>query len=180
MCQLKSKLEMMTRPVFESPDVPELIERVRTDDSYFTIEASANSDYLELRCINSDHGQDFRFYMNYTSDLASGIGHEVEYEGGMILFTNEVVYIEDDDEEEDVVVPISDEDYVISLDEDVTECPVCYETYEPMYGSLCGHNACNACMIKMDASGLTKCPLCRSDNFRFPIAVACNRSFVKI
>jgi hypothetical protein len=168
---------MMTRPVFESPDVQELIERIRNEDSYFTIEASPNSHYLELRCVNSDLGQDFRFYMNYTSDLASGIGHEVQYEGGMIMFTDEVVYIDDDEED---VMPISDNDYVISLDQDKTECPVCYETYEPMYGSLCGHNACNDCMIKMDSKGLTKCPMCRSDSFKFPIALACNRSFVNV
>lgn len=167
---------MMTRPVFESADVPDLIERIRDDESVFTIEPSANSDYLELRCVNSDHGQDFRFYMNYTADLASGIGHEVQYEGGMILFTDPVICIDDDED----FAPILETDYITSLDEDAEECPVCYESYEPMFRSLCGHHACNDCMIKMGLKGLTKCPICRSASFKYPIAVVCNRSFVNV
>jgi len=173
----------MTRPVFESPEVPDIIERVRRPESIFTIVAAPNNNYLELRCVNSDYGQDFRFYMNYTEDLASGIGDEVEYRGGMILFTDDVTYISDYDdgsetEDFNLIMPILESDYVIPIVEDIEECPVCLETYEPMYGPLCGHNVCNDCMRNMDLKGLTKCPLCRSDSFKFPIALACNRSFV--
>jgi hypothetical protein len=164
---------MMTRPVFESPDVPELIERIRTDDTVFTIEPCPNSDYLELRCYDSNLGSDFCFYMNYTTDLADSIGHEIQYENGMILFTDHM-------KPEDVIAPILETDYITSLDEDVEECPVCYELYEPMIMSLCGHNACNDCMIKMGSNGLTKCPICRSDRFKYPIAVVCDRSFVSV
>jgi hypothetical protein len=164
---------MMTRPVFESADVPELIERIRTDDCIFTIEPCPNSDYLELRCFNTDRGTDFRFYMNYTANLASGIGHEVEYENSMIMFTDQMT-------PEDVFAPILETDYIISLDEDEDECPVCYESYEPMFMSLCGHHACNDCMIKMESKGLSRCPICRSDSFKYPIAVVCNRSFVNV
>jgi hypothetical protein len=173
---------MMTRPVFEHPDVADLIEQIRTEDSYFIIEPSANSHYLELRCINPNHGSNFCFYMNYTADLASGIGHEVEYEGGMIMFTDLIYGYDESDTEGDfsLLMPVLETDYVVPMVEDLEECPVCYDTYEPMYGSLCGHHVCNDCMISMDARGLTKCPLCRSDSFKFPIAVACDRRFVKI
>ena len=177
---------MMTRPVFEHVDVADLIEEIRKEDSYFIIEPCANSDYLELRCINPDQGSNFCFYMNYTADLASGIGREVEYDNGVILFTdpdNITYYGYDESDTEDdfnLLMPVLETDYVVPMVEDIEECPVCYESYEPMYGSLCGHHACNNCMISMDARGLTKCPLCRSVDFKFPIALACNRSFVKV
>jgi hypothetical protein len=174
---------MMTRPVFEHVDVADLIEEIRNEDSYFTIEPCANSEYLELRCVNPDQGSDFCFYMNYTADLASGIGREVEYRNGMIMFTDLLPDYDSGSETEDdfnLLMPVLETDYVVPMVEDIEECPVCYESYEPMYGSLCGHHACNNCMISMDARGLTKCPLCRSVDFKFPIALACNRSFVKV
>ena len=171
----------MTRPVFEHVDVADLIEEIRDEDSHFTIESCANSEYLELRCINPNHGSNFCFYMNRTNDLASGIGREVEYRSGMIMFTSIIYYDESDTEDDfNLIMPVLETDYVVPMVEDIEECPVCYESYEPMYGSLCGHHTCNNCMISMDARGLTKCPLCRSDSFKFPIAIACNRSFVKV
>jgi len=170
----------MTRPVFEHADVADLIEEIRNEDSYFTIEPCANSEYLELRCVNPDRGSNFCFYMNYTADLASGIGHEVEYVNGMIMFTDLLPDYDDGSQTEDDFMPVFESDYVVPMVEDIEECPVCYELYEPMYGSVCGHRACNNCMISMDATGLTKCPMCRSDDFKFPIALACNRSFVKV
>jgi hypothetical protein len=92
------------------------------------------------------------FLIHYSEDLASGIGQPVEYRNGMILFTDRVTSTE--------------------------ECPVCFETYEPMYRSTCGHNCCIDCMRKMGERGLTRCPLCRSAEFRYPVAIACNQIFV--
>lgn len=185
---------MITRPIFENTDVADLIEQIRTDDSIFSIRLSTNFGYLELRCNNPNHGTDFCFYMDKTEDLARGIGKEVLYQNGMILFTepdnfnlimpDSITYYgyDESDTEDDfnLLMPILETDYVVPMVEDIEECPVCYESYEPMYGSLCGHHTCNECMISMAAKGLTKCPMCRSADFKFPIALACNRSFVKV
>jgi len=165
---------MMTRPVFESPDVHNLIEEIRNDDSYFIIEPCANSNYLELRCLNENQGSNFCFYMNYTADLASGIGHEVEYENGMIMFTDLLPDYDSGSETEEGSEPVREIDYIVPMVEDAEDCPVCLEKYEPMYAALCGHRACNSCMVNMYENGLHKCPLCRCDSFRFPIALACS------
>lgn len=103
------------------------------------------------------------FLMHYSEDLASGIGHPVEYSKGIVMFT-------------DRVTPIKDTDYTIPVDTE--ECPVCLESYDPMFGSTCGHQCCVDCMRKMYDQRLTRCPLCRSEEFRFPIAMACNQTFV--
>jgi hypothetical protein len=102
----------------------------------------------------------------------------VSYEGGMISLMDEMV-ISDSDSEPDVLVRIQETDYTIPMVEDTEECPVCYEPYEPVYGSLCGHYTCVKCMKKMDAIGMTSCPMCRSEYFKFPIALACERMFIK-
>ena len=52
------------------------------------------------------------------------------------------------------------------------ECPICYENFKTNIISKCGHCVCEDCMIKMCASNHTNCPMCRSFEFRFPIAVA--------
>jgi len=90
-----------------------------------------------------------QFLIYYSEDLASGIGQPIEYRNGMVLFTDRVISAE--------------------------ECPVCFETYEPMYRSTCGHNCCIDCMRKMGERGLTRCPLCRSSDFRFSIGRVCNQ-----
>jgi hypothetical protein len=100
----------------------------------------------------------------------------------MILFTDVFEYgFDSESESEDffMTMDIQETDYTVPMVEDIEECPVCYEPYEPMYGSLCGHHTCVECMKRMDAQGLHKCPMCRSDDFKFPIAVACNRMFVR-
>lgn len=103
------------------------------------------------------------FLIHYSEDLASGIGHPVQYRKGVVMFT-------------DRVTPIKDTDYTIPVDAE--ECPVCLESYDPMFGSTCGHQCCVDCMRKMYDQRLTRCPLCRSEEFRFPIAMACNQTFV--
>jgi hypothetical protein len=116
--------------------------------------------------------------MNHTADLYSGLNQEVEYRSGFVMFSD-AIYIQDDsDSETEKIVMIDDDDYTISVDVDIDECPVCYETYEPMYGSTCGHSVCNKCMVNMNEKGLHNCPLCRSDRFKYPIALACNRNYV--
>jgi len=142
-----------------------MIERIRGPLTKFTIRQDGYYDLL-LEVENVD--ELYRFYMEYSANIASGINHEVEYTNGMIMFTDF-----------DLIIGITEYDYTVPIVEDLEECPVCYETYEPMYGSLCGHHTCLECMRKMDAQGLSTCPLCRSDNFKYPIAVACNRMFVR-
>jgi len=171
--QIVKQINIMSRPVFESSDVYDLIQQIRTDDSIFSIHLSTNANYLELRCINTNRGTEFIFYMNYTEYFASCIGHNIEYRDGMILFvdSNFINYYDSDTEDDfNLLMPILETDYVVPMVEDIEECPVCYELYEPMYGSVCGHHACNNCMISMDARGLTKCPMCRSADFKSPIA----------
>ena len=92
------------------------------------------------------------FLIEYSEELASAIGRTIEYNNGLVLFT--------------------DYTYTIPMNEDIEECPVCYEMYEPMYGSTCGHHCCVDCMKNMADNGLYKCPMCRSDSFMFPIKMA--------
>jgi len=96
------------------------------------------------------------------------------------MFTDEVNWDSGSETESDFFIEVQPDDYIVPMFDDVEECPVCYEAYEPMYGSLCGHRACVDCMRKMDRIGLTKCPMCRSDDFKFPIAMACNKIFVSV
>ena len=170
---------MMSRPVFMSPSTSVIIEAIRRPTTVFTIRQNGY-DELVLECTNSND-EYFIFYMEYSEDLASGVNRSVVYENGVILFTD----IDDWDSESetdmpDLVVQVQDTDYTVPMVEDVEECPVCYELYEPMYGSVCGHHTCLDCMQRMDQMGITKCPMCRSDDFKFPIAVACNKMFVTI
>ena len=161
---------MMTRPRFMSPTADDIIRNIRTRDTTFYIGQDENDDlFLE---INPTLDESFRFYVSYTVDIANGINRYVEYENGYILFTDDWSSVDK--------IPVLETDYMIPMIDDVEECPVCYEPYEPMYGSLCGHRACLDCMKRMDTMGLTKCPMCRSDDFRFPIAVACNKMFVTV
>jgi hypothetical protein len=163
------KIEMRIRPVFESPEVPDLIERIRTDTALFFVEPSSNGNYLELKCVDHDRGTNFVFYMTYTNLLNRCVGHEVEYENGYIVF-----------EDFDLVMSIDKTDYVIPEVSEECECPVCYESYLPVYVSLCGHSTCNSCMMNMDSKGLLQCPICRSDAFKYPIALACNRNYISV
>ena len=107
----------------------------------------------------------YYFRLDYSEDLASGIGRNVQYDRGIVMFTDYRF--------------IQDTDYTIPMVEDIEDCPVCMEPYEPMFGSTCGHHCCVDCMKKMDESGLVRCPLCRSDEFKFPIAMTCLRDYVK-
>ena len=168
---------MMTRPRFMSPTAEDIIRNIRTPDTTFYIGQDENDD-LFLEVVPSIDAT-FRFYMSYAPDIASGIDRYVEYENGYIYDWDSIPGI-DDDINENNFTPIRETDYIIPMMEDVEECPVCYEQYEPMYGSLCGHRACLDCMRKMDARGLTKCPMCRSEDFKFPIAVSCNKMFVTV
>jgi hypothetical protein len=176
---------MMTRPQFMSPTTEDIIRTIRTPDTTFYIDQDENDD-LFLEVCPSEY-ETFRFHMSYAPDIASGVNRYVEYENGYILFTDDIYDwasvpdVEVDfDTNENNFTSILETDYTIPMIEDVEECPVCYEQYEPMYGSLCGHRACLDCMRRMDATGLTKCPMCRSDDFKFPIAVACNKMFVTV
>ena len=160
---------MIVRPVFTNSQSSQIIESLREPDTIFTIRMSHyNTHVLMLEFLVVRTSIIYSVYIDYSEDLVSAIDREVEYRNGMIMFT------------EADFMPVLETDYTVPMVEDVEECPVCYESYEPMYGSLCGHHVCNDCMISMDARGLTKCPLCRSSDFKFPIALACNRSFVKV
>jgi len=81
------------------------------------------------------------FLIEYSEDLASAVGRTVEYKNGMVLFSDSIVSIGSE------------------------ECPVCYEMYDPMYPTKCGHTCCVDCILKMSERGLTTCPLCRSSGF---------------
>ena len=114
---------MMVRPVFETIDVADLIEEIRAADSVFTIHLSENASYLELRCFNPSHGSDFCFYMNKTDNLIGGIGHNVEYRNGMIMYTDLLPDYYDSDTEDDfnLLMPVLETDYVIPMVEDIEE-----------------------------------------------------------
>ena len=167
---------MIVRPVFMSPTAPEVIRNIRGPFAQFTIRQDGHDDlFLE---VSPREEEVYRFYMIYSEDLASGLNRDVEYVCGQIMFTDDLESESDDSDDFRFVVPIKNTDYTIPTEEDVAECPVCYEMYEPMYGSKCGHHICLDCMQSMDYRGLVMCPLCRSDDFKFPIAVACNKMFV--
>ncbi len=167
--KVKTEPKMRIRPTFESPDVHDLIERIRTDDCLFFVESSTNDNFLELKCVDSDRGTNFCFYMEYSQTLSRCIGHEVQYEGGYILF-----------DDFDIIMGIEESDYVTPEVSEECECPVCYETFLPVYVSLCGHSVCNGCMVNMSNKGHNKCPICRSDSFKYPIALACNRNYISV
>ena len=107
---------------------------------------------------------EMNFFIEYSEDLASGIGLQVEYNNGIVMFTDRAKFIQDTD----YTIPCLDDQ----------DCPVCLESYDPMFGSTCGHQCCVDCMRKMYDQRITRCPLCRSEEFRFPIAMACNQTFV--
>jgi hypothetical protein len=162
---------MMTRVTFTTPGAAQMIENIANDMTIFRIEESSMPDELVLICDNFT-ATVYRFHMVYTADLASGLGRFVEYHNGIVLFTDETNF--------DLIMDIQESDYTVPMVEDIDECPVCYEQYEPMYGSLCGHSVCNDCMQKMDDMNLKSCPICRSDDFKYPIAVACGRNFIRV
>jgi hypothetical protein len=170
---------MIVRPVFESSTAPEVIGNIRGPCAQFTIRQDGDDDFfLE---VYPREGEQYRFYLTYSEDLVRGLNRDVIYEGGHLLFTDDSDSDSDSDSDDfRFVVAIKNTDYTVPTEEDVAECPVCYDTYEPMYGSNCGHHICLDCMQGMDKKGLVKCPLCRSDDFKFPIAVACNRKFIVV
>ena len=159
----------MVRPRFVSPDAHDIISNIRTNNTTYSIGQDGNDElFLEVR--QSDD-EIFRFHLEYSAELASGVNRSVVYENTHIMFT---------DTESNFLIEVQDSDYIVPMFDDLEECPVCYESYEPVYGSLCGHRACVDCMRKMDRMGITKCPMCRSDDFKFPIAMACNKIFVSV
>jgi zinc-RING finger domain len=162
---------MMARVTFTTPGAAQMIESIANEMTVFTIEESPLPGELILVCDNFT-ATVYRFYMLYSADLASGVGRLVEYHNGMVLFTDETNF--------DLIMDIQESDYIVPMVEDIEECPVCYEQYEPMYGSLCGHSVCNDCMQKMDDMKLNSCPICRSEDFKYPIAVACGRNFIRV
>jgi len=169
---------MRVKPIFVSQDSLTIIEHIRGPSTVFTIRQNGYDELL-LEC-EVDLDEHFRFYIEYSEDIASGINREVMYQNGWIEFTEESESETESDTDFHIVMRVTDDDYTVPIDEDIEECPVCYELYEPMYGSVCGHHTCVDCMIRMDEMGLTNCPLCRSGEFRFPVAVACNRMFVTV
>jgi hypothetical protein len=169
---------MMVRPRFVSPDAHDIINNIRTNNTTYSIGQDGNDElFLEVRPSDDEI---FRFHLEYSADLASGVNRSVVYENTHIMFTDEVNWDSGSETESDFFIEVQPDDYIVPMFDDVEECPVCYEAYEPMYGSLCGHRACVDCMRKMDRIGLTKCPMCRSDDFKFPIAMACNKIFVSV
>ena len=166
---------MMSRVIFTTPGDARAIESIANEMSVFTIEESPLPGELILVCDNFTDTV-HKFCILYSADLASGIGRLVEYSNGMILFTDEY----DSEGDFDLVMTFKETDYTVPMVEDIEECPVCYEQYEPMYGSLCGHRVCNDCMQKMDDMKIVSCPLCRSEDFKYPIAVACGRNFIHV
>lgn len=173
---------MMISPRFMSPDAHAIIASIRTNNTRYSIGQDGNDDlFLEVRPSDDEV---FRFHLDYSANLASGVNHSVVYENGLIFFTDTVDWDTASETENennfDLVVPVQESDYTVPMFDDLEECPVCYEQYEPMYGSLCGHHTCLDCMKRMAHTGLTKCPMCRSDDFKFPIAMACNIMFVTV
>jgi len=51
-------------------------------------------------------------------------------------------------------------------------CPVCYDDFNSTIMSLCNHSVCTSCLKSMHESNLFTCPICRSDVFKWPIAIA--------
>lgn len=169
---------MMVWPRFVSPYAIDIIDNIWTPTTTYSIGQDGNDDlFLEVRPADDEV---FRFLLEYSADLASGVNRSVLYQNGIILFTDEVDWDSESESPDSNLVPVLETDYIVPMIEDVEECPVCYENHEPMYGSLCGHRACIDCMKRMGRMGITKCPMCRSDDFKFPIAMACNIMFVSV
>lgn len=150
----------MSRIVFTSSYSESILQGIIKPASVFTIRII--EDDFTLTC-EQNAFEHYHFYIEYSEYVSRCINKQVKYKNGTIALLE--------------TEPITDEDYIIPISSDIDECPVCYETYEPMYGSLCGHHICLECMKKMDKSKLVNCPICRSDKFKFPIALACNRYF---
>ena len=169
----------MIGPRFMSPDAHAIIMSIRTNNTRYSIGQDGNDDlFLEVRPSDDEV---FRFHLAYSANLASGVNRSVVYEDGLIFFTDNVDWDSASETDmPDLVVPVQESDYTVPMFDDLEECPVCYESYYPLYGSLCGHHTCLECMKKMGRLGTTKCPMCRSDDFKFPIAMACNIMFVSV
>jgi hypothetical protein len=60
------------------------------------------------------------------------------------------------------------------------ECPVCYENFKTNIGSLCGHTVCMECMVKMHKNNLKECPMCRSEDFKYPLRLAIGSTVIKL
>jgi hypothetical protein len=164
---------MITRIHFENSGVPEFLDRLRIDHD--TISYTLNRDdeddslYLVTRISNNEW---YNFEVVQDSPLLSNIVNQpVDYvnSNGLIIFLPHNTFD---------ILPVTDQDYIVPMVEDLDECPVCMEMFEPQYMSRCGHCICNDCMVKMDRNGLGRCPMCRSEEFRFPIAMACERDFI--
>lgn len=50
------------------------------------------------------------------------------------------------------------------IENNLIECPICYEIIKCDKIWDCEHSFCNSCVTKMIENKHTKCPLCRSDN----------------
>ena len=160
---------MITRIQFENSAVSEFLDRIRIDNhsiSYTLNREDDDSLYLVTR-VSADEWYNFEVRQD-NPILSNVVNQPVDYinSSGLTLFLPSDI------------VPVTDQDYIVPMVDDIEECPVCMETFEPQYGSLCGHCICNECMVKMDRNGLMRCPMCRSNEFRFPIAMACERDFI--
>lgn len=165
---------------FYEPDSINIIENVKTTTTIFSIIENGNGDLL-LSCKISEY-EIYKFYIEPTNILRRCINMQVDYGSSWITFIDEFewdTYSELSDSDCDVANTkcILDTDYCIP-DMDIEECPVCYDTFEVFFGSNCGHYVCTPCMRKMDEKHIYNCPMCRSDVFKYPIAIACNRDFV--
>lgn len=58
------------------------------------------------------------------------------------------------------------EPIVLSTDQ---ECPICYESFKDVTSmvALCGHGVCMKCLVKMAEKNMNKCPICRSESFKW-------------
>jgi len=117
------------------------------------------------------------FHFTATSDklfltCAKGSFEIVPTEMFINLFEQQYRFVYDDGvirwTEGDIMVY---ESYLIFTTKEM-ECPICYEEFKTDIVSKCGHCACEKCMVKMCQANVMTCPMCRSDAFRFPIAVA--------
>ena len=128
---------------------------------------SISNDWL---IVTTDDDTSYRFQIERTPEL------EPYVDGFMIEFTEYFMRIVDVADE---FRQIFQQEYLVSLN-DIAECPVCMESFEPMWVGRCKHDVCDGCMIKMEEAGLHRCPLCRDAGFRIPMALACGRDYVEV
>ena len=157
-----------TSVFFREPSDFTAIKLVSNDLSEFYLETQESELFLICRVFHgSDEESLFRIDSSIELERLKKSNTKIWYERGFIYWIEE---------------PLEVHRSQITMFKEAKkiECPVCYEDFRTNIGALCGHSVCMECMVKMHDNNLKECPICRSEDFKYPLRLALTSTVIKL